>query len=563
MHEGHTHFGHNDLLQGSITSFEEYFPITKLIDHDIYSIIKTILPDKFSTEDIEKLEQGYVWTYEEDGNIVYTIDFEYLEGSIKKVLVATDSEYTIKSINIIEVFIGSLNNSVSVHNVVVDSLAIYTVDGEKSNKGKGGRNSTSDCKMIVFGTTNNGSGTFDPGNNGTTTGGTVGGTDKTGGGVKYPFKITCGCDPGHLGGKSNVQCNCTLPDIIIIREGDNTLKGNDKESGSRNDQEYWDCIEDLIGCQMLNDYDLAIQTLKHCNGVYDVNDQGPKAGNDGTNQFIGPEFCDEWKDYQTECLGGNTSTSDVYQPWAGFMIDYPDLFFDAIEGLPECTSTDEMEDIILFTTNLSKDKGENAIDLMQVFEDCFGIPNQNGEYIDCSNSENSSFEMTLYADQPTPNSRDPYSGIPGVSLDVGHTFLSLVTNFGGSNTTITYGFYPSQAVDLQNPIVDMAINDDGGHEFSSSITIQLTCDQFNQAINNSISATSNNYDLNNYNCTDYGIEIANLASLGVLDTTSPWVFMGKTYGNSSNPGDLGEDIKDIPNGNINSNGGTAPLTNCN
>lgn len=57
--------------------------------------------------------------------------------------------------------------------------------------------------------------------------------------------------------------------------------------------------------------------------------------------------------------------------------------------------------------------------------------------------------------------------------------------------------------------------------------------------------------------------MANSVNLGVTDTTSPWIYMGKTSGNSINSGDLGEDIKNINNANINLYGGIAPSTNCN
>lgn len=198
-----------------------------------------------------------------------------------------------------------------------------------------------------------------------------------------------------------------------------------------------------------------------------------------------------------------------------------------------------------------------------LFENCFGTPDLNGDFIDYSQAGNSSFELTLFADQPNPGNRDPFSGNPISGIDLGHTFLSLSTNFGGTQKTGTFGFYPSSEVNLNNTAVPMAIYDDGAHEYSVSVTIQLTCEEFNQVLNNSINATSNIYDLNDYNCTDYGIEIANSVNLGVLDTSSPWEYLGMTYGNSSNPGDLGEDIKNLNNGVINSTGGIAPLTNCN
>ena len=159
------------------------------------------------------------------------------------------------------------------------------------------------------------------------------------------------------------------------------------------------------------------------------------------------------------------------------------------------------------------------------------------------------FTLTLYAKQPNVNTRDPFSGNPITGVDVGHTFVSMATNFGGLDKNITFGFYPSSTVDLNIRIAPMETVDDSNKPYDSSVEIQLTCDDFNTALNNSIISSANtNYDLNNYNCTDFGISVANSVGLGVTDTSSPWVYLGKVYGNSSNPGDLGEDIKLIPNG---------------
>ncbi|NNL91520.1 MAG: hypothetical protein HKO66_04750, partial [Saprospiraceae bacterium] len=218
---------------------------------------------------------------------------------------------------------------------------------------------------------------------------------------------------------------------------------------------------------------------------------------------------------------------------------------------------------ILFTEYFSRIKSDKILDLEELFEDCFGEPNEFGDYIDCENSGNSIFEFTLYADQPVENSRDMYDGFPGFDLDVGHAFVSLNTNYGGSDKSLTYGFYPSQKVVLAIPLSPQDICDDSNHSFTSSVTIQISCDDFNQAISTSISAASNDYHLINYNCTDYAIEIANAVSLGVADTQGSVWFGGKPYGALSNPGDLGEDIKLVPNGIINPYGGNAPGNSCN
>ncbi|NNE14245.1 MAG: hypothetical protein HKN51_04675, partial [Saprospiraceae bacterium] len=60
---------------------------------------------------------------------------------------------------------------------------------------------------------------------------------------------------------------------------------------------------------------------------------------------------------------------------------------------------------ILFTEYFSRIKSDKILDLEELFEDCFGEPNEFGDYIDCENSGNSIFEFTLYADQPVENSR--------------------------------------------------------------------------------------------------------------------------------------------------------------
>jgi len=90
-HHGHTHFASEASTHTDI-GYEEYTPAVPLIDHAIYLVLEPILPDKFSTDEIAMLEVGYVWVYQEGGEVVYSIDFEYNAGSIKKLLVTADTE---------------------------------------------------------------------------------------------------------------------------------------------------------------------------------------------------------------------------------------------------------------------------------------------------------------------------------------------------------------------------------------------------------------------------------------------------------------------------------------
>ena len=65
--------------------------------------------------------------------------------------------------------------------------------------------------------------------------------------------------------------------------------------------------------------------------------------------------------------------------------------------------------------------------------------------------------------------------------------------------------------------------------------------------------------MNNYNCTDFGIEIGNLGGLGLPSANGTW-----PGGSGSNPGALGLYIRNLtpPTGvNTNTTAGNAPVTN--
>ena len=607
----HNHFtssDHDHNHDPETNAAEPFHEAIRFIDHEIYTTLHEILPEKFTQEEIEQLEQGYVWKYEEGDDIVYTIDYQYLDLSVQKLLVSMDHAHNIKSINIIETFIGSLNNSFSLHDVKLDSVKIYPLSDERSDGGRDGKSTYIDCLKIVFGDVPGGStSTNDPSGGGTTIstgpGPTFGG-GKTYTSGDYIFVIVCGCRPMHSGGNSNPECRCKKPDDLLIIKLPGTLHDNDNQSESRNSQKYWDCIEALIGCSMLNDYDLGILALKHCHSVYDVNDVDPQAGNDGSNQFIGPDFCDDWIDYQNECLNGSTSLSEVYQPWASFMIDYPELFFSTIEALPECTTTEEMEEIIcveeayialIETYDISPtpeveaaikedaacgdDLVEKAktiyeneyftveiddapqIDLKELFEDCFGEQDEDGNFIDCSNNEGV-FTFTIYVDQPNPGTRDTYLGsiFGSDPIDAGHTFVSLSYNDGTTTNTVTYGLYPASGVTPKQPETYGAVVDNGGHTYDVAMTFDVSCSDFNTLMNQSLGLEGQNYDLNSNNCTDFGLGIANSIDSGIPDSKGIWGFWGGT-----NPGDLGEDLKEYSNDSATliNQPGIAPETNCN
>lgn len=105
--------------------------------------------------------------------------------------------------------------------------------------------------------------------------------------------------------------------------------------------------------------------------------------------------------------------------------------------------------------------------------------------------------------------------------------------------------------------------DDEGHEFDISITVDISCNEFNTLLKNSIAFSSGNYDLNNYNCTYYALEMANLIGLIYPIRHHHGYLILKLMVIQEIQEILGEDIKLLNIGSKNSSGGNSPPTNCN
>lgn len=178
------------------------------------------------------------------------------------------------------------------------------------------------------------------------------------------------------------------------------------------------------------------------------------------------------------------------------------------------------------------------------------------DYLECFDV-NQSATITIYVNQPKPNSNDAYrvtwsGGLP--SAIVGHTFVSITQ---GNNVSV-FGFYPNGDPNPTNPSMQSVMGDDSGDPYHVSISATVSGSVLQQIINYSINFNGT-YDLNSFNCSDFGIEVGNIAGMNLPDAYGSW--MG---GGGSNPGALGQHIRSItPSGNItrNTTGGTAPQNN--
>jgi len=177
------------------------------------------------------------------------------------------------------------------------------------------------------------------------------------------------------------------------------------------------------------------------------------------------------------------------------------------------------------------------------------------QYVQCFTSSGAidhSYTVQICVDQPTSGSRTPWGITPGGPtgssaagnvVNVGHTFLILSENNAGNIITRNVGFYPSSAVSPLSPSAQGVLNNDAGHQYDISLTITVNNIQFFDILNY-VSLGNNSgfdYNLNSNNCTTFAINA--LASSGIIlpTTKGSW-----PLGSGDDPGDLGEDIRNMP-----------------
>lgn len=131
---------------------------------------------------------------------------------------------------------------------------------------------------------------------------------------------------------------------------------------------------------------------------------------------------------------------------------------------------------------------------------CFGLLSDNGA--NCS--------IELFSDIPVDE--NPMAGFNTTTLSPGHSFIQLCKEVSGQKITQNIGFYPSSQLKtlLTTAPQDGVFADNGGHEFNASIKMSITTEQLKNIIDNIKKiARSPKYDIDDYNCTDFAIQIFN------------------------------------------------------
>ena len=245
----------------------------------------------------------------------------------------------------------------------------------------------------------------------------------------------------------------------------------------------------------------------------------------------------EWIDYPSESCGPDCVTAQR----SVYVIVCPELLntssdsdgCDNDDGEVAVNTPEWDADLILY-----QDQGELILNLV--------------EYLECLDA-NSSATITVYIDQPVAGQDDTLTN-DGLSVDVGHTFISLTQ---GSVTRVM-GFYPRDGVrPILNPSSAPAMVNDGGHHYDVSISANISSSRMGNVLSAIRSYGDDTYHLSRFNCTDYALKIAEAAGLSLPDTSGSW-----PGGGGSNPGNLGEDVRGLPNNTnqtTDTTGGNAPV----
>jgi len=153
-----------------------------------------------------------------------------------------------------------------------------------------------------------------------------------------------------------------------------------------------------------------------------------------------------------------------------------------------------------------------ATDATFNFESSAGIDLQ--KYFNCFDNipdAGATYSVKLCAD--LPRNQYPYQAMNGMTP--GHVFITLTKTNGSQSITQSFGFYPSNGILSTSMLpVSSKIVDDGhnNHEYNASILMNVSQIDFNAVKNLALAhANAMQYDLSDFNCTDFGLQCFNIA----------------------------------------------------
>jgi hypothetical protein len=248
----------------------------------------------------------------------------------------------------------------------------------------------------------------------------------------------------------------------------------------------------------------------------------PLLGGDPTMAIIDPE-AEEFIDDLLNFLS-NRDSDTIYN-----IINYLNINNYTLESI---TFINNLKDEII-----SNENNINSLNINSILE--LSTPlnriNNINDYLKCFNLTQPA-TFTIYVDQPTTNSNDAWSG-NALDPNVGHTFISIKQ--GGTRRVL--GYYPSTAVGLSDPSSPGSFENDGAHVYDVAISININTSQLTNLINYIKTKASSTYNLNTFNCSDFGMGASSIAGMPLGSAYGSWGF-----GGGDNPGQLGQNIRNMP-----------------
>lgn len=136
------------------------------------------------------------------------------------------------------------------------------------------------------------------------------------------------------------------------------------------------------------------------------------------------------------------------------------------------------------------------------------------ERLDCFSSVPSNADTTYKITLHAHSAHEGYPTQEFWSGDPGHAYITLEKSNGSNVQRLSFGFYPKVAtwVTPTKNAVASGMGEESSNDIRRSdirITNQITASAFNNAVNKAKTASAKPYDLNDYNCTDYAVDVFN------------------------------------------------------
>ncbi|MEP6466868.1 MAG: hypothetical protein ABJB05_11220 [Parafilimonas sp.] len=181
---------------------------------------------------------------------------------------------------------------------------------------------------------------------------------------------------------------------------------------------------------------------------------------------------------------------------------------------------------------------ENAdqptIDILK-YINCFSLISDNG----------ATFKITICSDIPVNS--DPNQLFDFSTGACGHTFLQLTKSDGHTIIQQNIGFYPEsgwKSIEANSPVTSKLV-DNAGHEFNASLSVNVDAAHFQTALNEIQYYGKLKYDIDNFNCTDFALNVFNASAPLYLDIPQ-YHIPGGMYGELSNtPQGLYNELKTL------------------